>query len=128
MVARENRAAFGAKLRELRESRGIGLKRLAREVGVGQSYLSRVERGVVPASERLIRRVAGVLGAEPEALLLASGRLPSDICCYLVADPARVIAVLREEFSCYNPSPRHPPAVRSVSEPEEERPCRQDGR
>ncbi len=106
----------------------MGLKRLAREVGVGQSHLSRVERGVAPASEPLLRRLAGVLGADVEVLLVASGRLPSDIRGYLLSDPVRVLAVLREEFSRYEVGSHGQAAARPAPKDEEVQGCRQDGR
>lgn len=129
MLARTERAAFGAMLRTLRKSRGIGLRRLACEVRVDQGHLSRVERGVVPASEHIIRRVAGALGADPEALLVASGRLPPDINGYLVSDPVRVVAVLREAFSRYDSSSSQSSRMRpSTSSIQGGAVCRPDGR
>jgi transcriptional regulator with XRE-family HTH domain len=104
----------------------MGLKCLAREIGVDQGHLSRVERGVVPASEQLVRNVAGALETDPESLLVASGRLPSDIRQYFVSYPTEAVALLREEFGHYglalpegNPAPARP-----TEEFKEERPCR----
>lgn len=128
MFARTQRAAFGSMLRTLRKSRGMGLKRLACEIGVDQGHLSRVERGVVPASEHLVRKVADALGADVEALLVASGRLPPDIHRYLVSDPVRVVAVLREEFSRYDSSSSHPSCVSPSTAIQGGIACRQDGR
>jgi transcriptional regulator with XRE-family HTH domain len=53
--------AFGPKIRELREARGISLRRLAKRSGISKSGLSKIERGdVTPDLERVERIAAGL--------------------------------------------------------------------
>ncbi len=65
---------FGATLRLLRIDAGLGLRELARQIGVSGPYLSRVENGhdAVPTPERLMA-IADALGV-PRAILLELGR------------------------------------------------------
>ena len=65
---------FGATLRLLRLESGLGLRDLARRLGVSSAYLSRVEHGLdsAPTPERL-RAMAGELGV-PAALLIDLAR------------------------------------------------------
>src|ERR1039458_6720916 len=86
-VPNPNRGAdhvpFGTMLRRLRQQKGVGLRELARKIGVSAPYLSNVERGKSPTpSEQKLRAIAGILHSSPE--LLASTR-PSEI---MVLDPA----------------------------------------
>src|SRR5207249_8911109 len=52
------------------------LRELATRARVSPAYLSRVERGMVPASDALIRRAAHAIGTDAEELLLLAGRVP----------------------------------------------------
>lgn len=74
---------FGQRVRELRKLKGLTLRELAPLVGVGFTYLSRVENeklnyGDYP-SEALIHRLADALGAEEDELLVLSERVPNRI-------------------------------------------------
>jgi transcriptional regulator with XRE-family HTH domain len=71
---------FGDRIRELRKAKGYSLRQLAPLVGVGFSYLSKVENDKLDfegtASESLIHRLADVLEADEEELLLLARHLP----------------------------------------------------
>lgn len=68
--------SFGATLRLLRLQSGLGLRDLARRVGVSSTYLSRVETGVDPAPTpaRLVN-IARELGVPPQTLLEIAHRV-----------------------------------------------------
>jgi len=71
---------FGAKLRELRQQLGLTLRELADKVGIDFTYLSKIENGVLPPpSEKVISKLAEVLGADKDELTILAGRIPSDI-------------------------------------------------
>jgi len=76
---------------------------------VDYAYLSRVERGLAPASEQLVRRAARVLGVEVEPLLIAAGHLPSDVRFILAEHAGEAARVLREEFAPYLVRRAHTP-------------------
>lgn len=90
--------AFGDRIRELRKSKGYSLRKLAPMVGVGFSYLSKVERGRLDfdgsPSESLIHRLADVLEADEEELLLLAHHIPDAIAKRIFDHPElfRVLA------------------------------------
>ncbi len=80
---------FGTRLRELRKQAGLSQRELANKIGVSFSYLSKIENGVMPPpSERVILRLAEVLNADKDGLMLLAGRIPSDIAQILKTQKA----------------------------------------
>jgi HTH-type transcriptional regulator, competence development regulator len=74
---------FGERVRELRKGKGLTLRALAAQVGVGFTYLSRVETGRKTygdyPSEALIGKLAVALEADEEELLLLAEKIPEPI-------------------------------------------------
>ena len=74
---------FGQRVRDLRHDKGWSLQDLAAQVGVGFTYLSRVETGRLNCgdypSEALIHRLADALDVDEEELLILSERVPDRI-------------------------------------------------
>ncbi|MDV6033170.1 MAG: helix-turn-helix transcriptional regulator [Phycisphaera sp. RhM] len=83
--------AFGEKIRELRKAKGFSLRTLAPMVGVGYSYLSKVENGKLDfgdsPSEALIHRLADTLDGDEDELLLMAGRIPESISRRILDQP-----------------------------------------
>lgn len=94
-------ADLGHELRRLRTEKGLGIKRLARDLGISHSYISHIERGKSKPAELLIRRLAAYFGVDEENLLLAAGKYPQDIEEILDKHPREVVMVLRESFAAY---------------------------
>lgn len=74
---------FGKRIRELRQSKGWTLRDLAPKVGVGFTYICKVENekldfGDYP-SDALIHRLADALEADEEELLILAERIPEPI-------------------------------------------------
>ena len=74
---------FGNRVRELRKAKGLSLRGLAAKVGVGFTYLSRVENekleyGDYP-SDALICKLAKALDADADALLILAKKIPPQI-------------------------------------------------
>jgi len=74
---------FGDRVRELRQQKGWRLLDLAERVGVGSTYLSRVENerlnyGDYP-SDALIHRLADALDADEGELLVLAKRVPEPV-------------------------------------------------
>lgn len=72
---------FGQALRELRETRGLSLNRLARGAGLTPGYLSRLESGQRHPSYDAVMRLSkalGLTGADQQRLYAAAGYLPPD--------------------------------------------------
>lgn len=74
---------FGERVRSLRKAKGWSLRDLAERVGVGFTYLSRIENerlnfGDYP-SDALIHLLADALKADEEELLILAKRVPAPI-------------------------------------------------
>ncbi len=74
---------FGEKVRELRQANQLTLRNLAAKVGVGFTYLSKIENhklknGHSP-SEKLIHKIATELNASEDELLLLAEKVPEPI-------------------------------------------------
>src|SRR2546423_2728880 len=76
-------ATFGKRVRQLRHAKAWSLRDLAEKVGVGFTYLSRVENerlnfGDYP-SDALIHRLADALDADEGELLILAKRIPEPV-------------------------------------------------
>ena len=89
---------FGQILRRLRSAKGVGIKRLAPDLGVTYSYLSKLESGCVGPSEELIGRVSKYFNHDENELLLAAGKVPADILEILRSHPQDAVEFLRRRF------------------------------
>ena len=67
---------FGRRLRQLRKVKAIGIKPLAKKVGVDHSYLSRIESGRVQPSEQVVHKLAHVLSCDEAELMLLADKVP----------------------------------------------------
>ena len=74
---------FGERVRGLRRKKGLTLRVLAAQVGVGFTYLSRVETGRMTygeyPSESLIHKLAEALDADENELLVLAEKIPEKI-------------------------------------------------
>jgi HTH-type transcriptional regulator, competence development regulator len=82
---------FGERVRELRQAKNLTLRDLAGKVKVNFTYLSKIENhrldfGDYPG-EGLIRKLAKVLGADEDELLLLAEKVPDEIRRRVVQRP-----------------------------------------
>jgi len=68
----ESALRLGARLRELRRSRGLTLVQLAGATGLSHPFLSQVERGLANLSLQSLRRIAVALETSPVELVAAA--------------------------------------------------------
>ncbi len=89
------------KLKALRGK--MSLRRLADELGVHYSYLSRLESGdQTSASEEFLDRLAAYFDLpeeEQRALYLAAGKMPPEVLFLIQRDPERALTALRAAFA-----------------------------
>lgn len=88
---------FGSVLRERRLEKGFSLRKFAELVDISPTYLSLVETGkaeYAPAAER-VRKMAEVLGADPDHWIALAGRMPEDVKNIILKDPEQMPALLR---------------------------------
>ncbi len=90
---------FGFLLKTLREKSGLSIKRLAPELDVNYTYLSKLENNKVSPSEELVERVSHYFAYSKEELLLAANKIPEDVLKILRENPTEAVAFLRKEFS-----------------------------
>lgn len=91
------RAHFGSTLRDRRLAKGYSLRKFAELVGVSPTYLSLVERGEAespPTAER-VRRMAELLGENPDQWIALAGRMPEDVAEIIKRQPEGMPALLR---------------------------------
>ncbi len=94
---------FGKRIRELRKGKQWTLRDLSKRVGVGFTYLSKIENDKLEdghhASEQLIRKLAVELGGDEDELLLLAEKVPEPIRRRVIERPEvfRLLAELRDE-------------------------------
>ena len=88
--------SFGIRVRQLRKAKRLTLRGLASQVGVGFTYLSRVETGNMTCgeypSEALIHRLAEVLDGEETELLLLAEKIPEPVRARVLQRPDAFLA------------------------------------
>ena len=87
---------FGAKVRREREERKIGLREMAKMIGVSPTYLSKIERDEFPPpAEDKVRKIAKIIGSDVDELLALAGRVSSDLSEIIRERPRELAALLR---------------------------------
>ena len=75
---------FGASLRAVRLQRGLSLRRVAAAVDISPSYLSKVERDLLPPpAEDKVAALSDVLRLDRDEMLALSGRVSADVAEFL---------------------------------------------
>src|SRR6516225_6914016 len=90
------RKGFGALVRREREAKDIGLREMAKKIGVSPTYLSKVERDEFPPpAEDKVRKIAGIIGQDADELLALAGRVASDLTDIIRERPREMADFLR---------------------------------
>jgi HTH-type transcriptional regulator, competence development regulator len=86
---------FGGRLRTLRSAKGIGLRELARQVGMSPTYLSKIETGqAAPPVEEKVFKLAEVLEENQDDLLALAGRVAADLQDIIRSRPSAMADLL----------------------------------
>ena len=87
---------FGAFIRKEREAKEIGLREMAKMIGVSPTYLSKVERDdFSPPAEDKVRAIAKIIECDADDLLARAGRVSTDITDIIKRHPVELAALLR---------------------------------
>ncbi|MGH8646776.1 MAG: helix-turn-helix domain-containing protein [Gammaproteobacteria bacterium] len=87
---------FGAVVRRERERLEIGLREMAKMIGVSPTYLSKVERDEFsPPAEDRVKAIAKIIGRDPDELLALAGRVSSDLTNIIKRHPREMASFLR---------------------------------
>jgi transcriptional regulator with XRE-family HTH domain len=90
------REKFGAYIRREREAREIGLREMAKMIGVSPTYLSKVERDEFqPPAEDKVKAIAKIIECDADDLLARAGRVSSDLSEIIKRHPVELAALLR---------------------------------
>jgi transcriptional regulator with XRE-family HTH domain len=90
------REKFGAFIRRERETKEIGLREMAKMIGVSPTYLSKVERDEFPPpAEDKVKAIAKIIGCDTDDLLARAGRVSTDISDIIKRHPVELAALLR---------------------------------
>jgi transcriptional regulator with XRE-family HTH domain len=87
---------LGQRIKKERLALGMTQRDLADAVGITVPYMSKIEAGKETPTEEKIVKVAEVLGLNPDELILAAGRMPTDVMDRLAADPTKGLEFLRK--------------------------------
>jgi transcriptional regulator with XRE-family HTH domain len=90
------REKFGAFVRREREAKEIGLREMAKMIGVSPTYLSKVERDEFqPPAEDKVKAIAKIIECDVDELLARAGRVSSDLSEIIKRRPVELAALLR---------------------------------
>jgi len=80
---------FGQRIRRSRTAKNIGLRELAKKVGISATYLSRIEtmEEKSPPAEKVIKAIAKEIGDDFDVLMRLAGRIPQDVEKVIKNDP-----------------------------------------
>src|SRR5262249_42901222 len=88
--------SFGALVRRQREAKEIGLREMAKKIGVSPTYLSKIERGGFdPPAEDKVRKIAEIIGRDADELLALAGKVASDLTEIIRQRPREMADLLR---------------------------------
>jgi len=89
---------FGNLIKSLRLKKGVSIKKLAPEIGVDYTYISKLENSKVIPSTKTINKLSEYFNYDSDELLLSAGKLPEDIEDILKNNPNEAIKYLRSKF------------------------------
>lgn len=87
---------FGSFIRRKRVEKDLGLREMAKKIGISPTYLSKCERDEFPPpAEDRVREIAKILDCNVDDLLARAGRVSSDISDIIMRHPIQLTALLR---------------------------------
>ena len=83
-------------VRREREAKGIGLRKMAKMIGVSPTYVSKVERDQFPPpAEDKVKAIANILDLDPDELLALAGKVSSDLTQIIREHPRPLANLIR---------------------------------
>jgi len=86
---------LGGLLREIRQQRDLGIKKVAPALGVDYTYLSKLENDRAKPSDDLIDRIANYFGCDKDLLYVAADKIPEDVMDVIRRYPKKTLQYLR---------------------------------
>ena len=95
-MAHDGRTTFGGIVRRERVKLDLGLREMAKMIGVSPTYLSKVERDEFPPpAEDKVLAIANIIGRDPDELLALAGKVSSDLTEIIRRHPREMASFLR---------------------------------
>lgn len=89
---------FGKLLKDLRVKKGVSIKKMAKEVGINYTYISKLENSKVHPSSKVVGKFSKYLKYDSDELLISAGKIPKDIEQILINNPRETVKYLRSKF------------------------------
>lgn len=89
---------FGKLLRKLRQKKGKSIKKIAEELDLDYTYISKLENSKVFPSAETVSTVSHYFSYDSDELMLSAGKMPSDILKILQGNPKKAAEYLRRKF------------------------------
>jgi transcriptional regulator with XRE-family HTH domain len=91
-VREESKPGVGSFIRQQRERANVSVRRLAKQAGISNPYLSQIERGLRKPSAEILKSIARALSIQAESLysqagLIEQGPQPPTVVESVEADP-----------------------------------------
>lgn len=93
----DRQKAMAAALKRGRARYKMGLREMARHIGIDPAQLSRVENGLEAPSDRILHAYADKFRMDFDELSTLAGRVPKDVKKYMVHD-VEVVKRVRDEM------------------------------
>jgi HTH-type transcriptional regulator, competence development regulator len=95
-MAATDKRTFGAVVRREREAKKIGLREMAKMIGISPTYLSKIERDeFLPPAEDKVKAIAKIIGSDTDELLALAGKVSSDLTEIIRRQPREMASILR---------------------------------
>ena len=95
--------SFGEVLKDLRTKKGLSIKKLAPEVGLNYTYISKLENSKVNPSPKVVKKISRYFHYNSDELLVTAGKIPKDVEEILKNNPKEAIEYLRSKFGSGKP-------------------------
>lgn len=87
--------SFGKDILKRRLAKGLSLRKVAGSSGMSASYLSLIERSLMPApADEKLEALAKALGIQADQIYALAGRLPPKLRQYVKANTAKATAAI----------------------------------
>lgn len=88
---------FGKLIKNLREKVNMSQRKLAMELDITPTYMSKIERGEFPPpSEEVIKNMARILNYDTDELLACADKVDSELLSIIKSQPKLYAAMLRK--------------------------------
>ena len=89
---------FSRLLKLLRAKKQVSIKKLAMDMAVNYTYISKLENAKAMPSRNVVNRFSNYFNYSSDELMLAADKIPEDIQHILKTNPTEAIKYLRKRF------------------------------